>query len=130
MISVVDAATETTNVVMTYSASSTWLTGRFSLGLGHFVGYSFENVVNDFMEEISIMPPVRINVRDIDAIEDLDELETLVELVDHARRGKSRQRADRQKDNPKDSSEIRARKLEQRRKGKELARLIREREQR
>lgn len=76
------------------------------------------------------MPPVRINVRDIDAIEDLDELETLAELVDHARRGKSRQRAERQKDNPKDSSEIRARKLEQRRKGKEFARLIREYEQR
>ncbi len=76
------------------------------------------------------MPPVRINVRDIDAFEDLEELETLAELADQERRGKSRQRAERQKDNPKDSSEIRARKLEQRRKGKEFARLIREYEQR
>ncbi len=76
------------------------------------------------------MPPVRINVRDIDAIEDLEELETLTELVDQTRRGKFRQRAERQEDMPKDSMEGRARKLEQRRKGKEFARLIREREQR
>ena len=75
------------------------------------------------------MPPVRINVRDIDAIEDREERETLAELLDQAQRGTSRQRADRQKDNPKDSAEIRTRKLEQRRKGKAFARLIREREQ-
>lgn len=76
------------------------------------------------------MPPVRINVRDIDAIEDLEELETLTEVVDQTRRSKPRQRTEHQDDHPKDSPQIRARKLEQRRKGKAVARLIRERDQR